>query len=76
MYPFNGKCTQRYAILTSYYGIGRLPDCSRKVDGHYEYPSRPCDAYYKCEGGVASAVKCPPNTSFNKDTVICMTGIP
>lgn len=76
MYPFNGKCTQRYAIPNSYYGIGLLPDCSRKADGNYEYPSRPCDAYYKCEGGVASAVKCPPNTSFNKDTGICTTGIP
>lgn len=76
MYPFNGTCTQRYAIPTSYYGLGLLPDCSKKANGHYEYPSRPCDAYYKCKGGIASAVKCLPNTSFNKDTKICMTGIP
>lgn len=75
MYPFNGTCTQRYAIPTSYYGLGLLPNCSENTDGHYEYQSRPCDAYYKCEGGVATAVKCPPDTSFNVDTGICMAGI-
>lgn len=75
MYPFNGKCMQRYSIPTSYHGIGLLPDCFLKADGHYEYPSRPCDAYYKCESGKARAVKCPPFTSFNKDTGMCMNGI-
>lgn len=75
MYFFDGKCTQPYAIPTSYYGIGILPDCSRKADGHYEYPERPCDAYYKCVSGKATAVKCPPQTSFNKDTGMCMAGI-
>lgn len=75
MYPFNGTCTQRYAIPTSYYGLGLLPNCSENTDGHYEYQSRPCDAYYKCEGRVATAVKCPPDTSFNVDTGICMAGI-
>lgn len=74
MYPYGGKCTQPFAIPTSYHGIGLLPDCSRKADGHYEYPSRPCDAYYRCRGGVASAVKCPSYTSFNKDTGMCMAG--
>lgn len=74
MYPFNGTCTQRYAIPTSYYGLGLLPNCSENTDGHYEYQSRPCDAYYKCEGRVATAVKCPPDTSFNVDTGICMAG--
>lgn len=61
-------------LYSSYHGIGLLPDCSRKADGHYEYPSRPCDAYYRCRGGVASAVKCPSYTSFNKDTGMCMAG--
>lgn len=75
MYPFNGKCTQRYAIPISYHGIGLLPDCSRKEDEHNEFPSRPCDVYYKCESGIATAVKCPPFNSFNKDTGMCMTGI-
>lgn len=64
MFPYNGKCTHRFAIPTSWFNIGLLPDCSGKADGHYQYPTRPCDVYYKCEGGVATAVKCPPNTNL------------
>lgn len=75
MYLFNGKCTNRYAIPISYHRIGLLPDCSGKADGHYELLSRPCDAYYKCENGIATAVKCSSQTSFNKDTGMCMAGI-
>lgn len=35
-----------------------------KTDGNYQYLQR-CDAYYKCEDGVASAVKCPNGTVFD-----------
>ena len=74
-FPYNGTCTQQFAIPNSHYGIGLLPDCSGKDDGHYQYTSRPCDAYYRCDGGVATAVKCPPQTSFDKRTGICRAGV-
>lgn len=74
MFPYNGKCTHRYAIPTSWFNIGLLPDCVGKADGHYQYPTRPCDAYYKCEGGIASAVKCPPNTNFDTTSRVCSAG--
>ena len=74
-FPYNGSCTQQYAIPNSYYGIGLLPDCAGKDDGHYQYTSRPCDAYYRCDGGVATAVKCPPQTKFDKGTGICRGGV-
>ena len=74
-FPFNGTCTQQFAIPKSYYGIGSLPDCSGKDDGHYQYASRRCDAYYRCDGGVATAVKCPPQTSFDKRTGICRADV-
>lgn len=51
-YPYNGACTQRFAIPTSYYmNVGLLPSCSGRSDGNYQFSSRPCDAYYRCEGG-------------------------
>lgn len=75
MFPYNGKCTHRFAIPTSWFNIGLLPDCAGKADGHYQYPTRPCDAYYKCEGGVATAVKCPPNTNFDTDTRVCSVSV-
>lgn len=70
-----GTCTRDTIWQEQCINVGLLPNCSENTDGHYEYQSRPCDAYYKCEGGVATAVKCPPDTSFNVDTGICMAGI-
>lgn len=32
----------------------RKLNCAEKVDGHYQYPTRPFDAYYKCEMGWGS----------------------
>lgn len=65
-YPYNKACTQRFAIPTSYYmNVGLLPSCSGRSDGNYQFSSRPCDAYYRCEGGRATAVKCPEHTYFD-----------
>ncbi|XP_056000588.1 uncharacterized protein LOC130048213 [Ostrea edulis] len=64
-FPYNGKCTHMFAIPESHHGIGLLPDCSGKSDGNYQYPHRPCDAYYRCDGGNATAVKCPSHTNFD-----------
>lgn len=77
MFPYNGQCTQRYAIPITYHNIGFLPDCSRKLDGNYKYPSAVtrCDVYYRCKGGNATAVKCPPNTNFEENSRLCMTNV-
>lgn len=65
-YPYNKACTQKFAIPTSYYmNVGLLPSCSGKSDGNYQFRTRPCDAYYRCEGGKAIAVKCPQHTYFD-----------
>ncbi|XP_061179308.1 uncharacterized protein LOC133187928 [Saccostrea echinata] len=74
-FPYKGQCTQRYAIPVSHHGIGLLPDCSGKSDGNYQYPSGKCDAYYRCEQGNATAVKCPPNTNFDVRSEVCRTGV-
>lgn len=76
MFPYNGKCTHQYAIQTSWYNVGLLPNCAGIADGHYQYPTRPCGPYYyKCKGWVATAMKCPPNTMFDKITGVCKPGI-
>lgn len=66
---YKGRCVHRFALPTDYNPNGALPSCNGTSisDGNYQYTDRPCDAYYKCECGVASAVKCPNNTVF--DTV-------
>lgn len=35
---------------------------------------RKCDAYYRCQGGVASAVKCPSGTTFDSVSKSCKPG--
>lgn len=76
MFPYNGKCTHQYAIPTSWYNVGLLPNCAGIADGHYQYPTRPCGTYYyKCKGWVATAMKCPSNTMFDKTTGVCKPGI-
>ena len=73
-YPYKGKCVHRYAIPKADHRNGLLPSCYGKIDGNYQYPDRPCDAYYKCENGVASAVKCPNNTVFDSTQRNCEPG--
>lgn len=63
-YVYKGQCVHRDAIPSEYNSFGYLPSCNGKTDGNYQYLQR-CDAYYKCEDGVASAVKCPNGTVFD-----------
>ncbi|XP_062597789.1 uncharacterized protein LOC134259204 isoform X1 [Saccostrea cucullata] len=73
-FPFNGKCVQMFAIPKDYNGIGYLPSCNGTANGNYQYPERLCDAYYRCDSGTASAVKCPQNTVFDILTKTCKVG--
>lgn len=70
-FPYNGKCEHLYAIPKEYNSNGLLPSCKGKVDGNYQYPERPCDAYYKCDGGEAFAIKCPYGTAFDSTNRTC-----
>ncbi|XP_061198240.1 uncharacterized protein LOC133206303 isoform X2 [Saccostrea echinata] len=73
-FPYNGKCVHMFAIPKGYKGFGYLPSCNGTADGNYQYPERPCDAYYRCDGGIASAVKCPQNTLFDILSKTCKVG--
>lgn len=73
-FPYKGRCVQRFAIPTVDNPNGALPSCNGTSDGNYQYPDRKCDAYYKCECGVASAVKCPNNTVFDSVRKTCEVG--
>ncbi|XP_061178768.1 uncharacterized protein LOC133187419 [Saccostrea echinata] len=71
-YPYNGSCTQRFAIPASdLQGVGLLPDCTGRPDGSYQFITRPCDAYYRCDSGNATAIKCPDHTYFDKNSGRC-----
>ena len=63
-----------FAIPNDYDSNGLLPSCKEKVDGNYQYKKR-CDAFYKCENGTASAIKCPQNTIFDSVKRSCEVGI-
>lgn len=73
-FPYKGRCVHRYALPTDDNPNGALPSCNGTSDGNYQYPDRPCNAYYKCECGVASAVKCPNNTVFDTVKKTCEIG--
>ncbi|XP_062600106.1 chitin-binding domain protein cbd-1-like [Saccostrea cucullata] len=73
-FPYNGKCEHMFAIPKDYRGQGYLPSCNGTADGNFQYPERPCDAYYRCDGGIASAVKCPQNTVFDIFSKTCKVG--
>ncbi|XP_061179377.1 uncharacterized protein LOC133188003 [Saccostrea echinata] len=71
-YPYNGTCTQKFAIPASDpRGIGLLPDCTGRPDGSYQFITRPCDAYYRCDSGNATAIKCPDHIYFDKNIGRC-----
>uniref|UniRef100_K1PEI4 Uncharacterized protein n=1 Tax=Magallana gigas TaxID=29159 RepID=K1PEI4_MAGGI len=73
-FPYNGKCTHMYALPSDFFGIGRLPSCKGKLNGNYQFPDRPCDAYYQCKDVFSSPVKCPNNTVFDSVKQICEEG--
>ncbi|XP_078341956.1 uncharacterized protein LOC144627872 [Crassostrea virginica] len=72
-FPYNGECVHIFAIPSDYDSNGLLPSCKGKVDGNYQYKER-CDAFYKCENGMASAIKCPQNTIFDSVKRSCEVG--
>nr|XP_022296328.1 uncharacterized protein LOC111106095 isoform X2 [Crassostrea virginica] len=73
-FPYKGECVHLFAIPNDYDSNGLLPSCKEKVDGNYQYKER-CDAFYKCENGTASAIKCPQNTIFDSVKRSCEVGI-
>lgn len=73
-FPYNGQCVHLYAIPKEYSSLAFLPSCNGKPDGNYQYPERPCDAYYNCKDGKATAVKCPGNTVFDSSNQTCVIG--
>lgn len=73
-FPYNGQCVHLFAIPNEFNSNGMLPSCNSKPDGNYQFRERPCDAYYKCEDGVATAVKCPGGTIFDSFNRICKVG--
>ena len=82
----DGKCTNPYTIL--YKEGGYLSSCEGKADGNYRFThdssymsqgdyfgiGRRCDAYYRCQGGVAIPVKCPKGTVFESVSRLCKPG--
>ncbi|XP_055999593.1 uncharacterized protein LOC125653859 [Ostrea edulis] len=64
-FPYNGECVHLFAIPKDDNSHGLLPSCKGTPDGNYQYPERLCEAYYRCEGGNATAVKCPTGTVFD-----------
>lgn len=73
-FPYNGKCTHITALPTDFFDVGRLPSCKGQLNGNNQFPDCPCDAYYRCEDGVSSPVKCPTNTVFDSVTKTCKEG--
>lgn len=74
-YPYKENCTHRFAISTSEASYGLLPSCSSMEDGNDQFRTRPCDAYYRCEGGRATAVKCPEHTYYDVISRRCSSAV-
>ncbi|XP_055999592.1 uncharacterized protein LOC125653582 [Ostrea edulis] len=70
-YPYNGECVHLFAIPKEFLASAYLPSCKGTPDGNYRYPIGLCDAYYSCEGGNATAVKCPTDTVFDMVNRTC-----
>lgn len=73
-FPYNGTCVQLFAVPKDFNPYGELPSCNGTVDGDYQFPAGYCLGYYKCEGGVATAVKCPNNAIFDTARKRCEVG--
>lgn len=72
-YPYKGHCVSAFEI-PMFHKFGLLPPCFGNSDGSYQYPNRPCDAYYTCTNGTAKGIKCPGSQLFNVVTGTCMEG--
>lgn len=73
-FPYNGTCVQLFGVPKDFNPYGELPSCNGTVDGDYQFPVHYCLGYYKCEGGVSTAVKCPNNTIFDTARKRCEVG--
>lgn len=73
-FPYNRQCVQMFAVPKDDHKNGQLPSCNGKVDGDYPYLIGYCPGYYKCEGGVATAVKCPNETLYDTVKGACEIG--
>lgn len=71
-YLYKGKCSHLYEIPTDFNENGRLPSCKGKLNGNYQFPDRPCDAYYRCLDGIASPLLCPYGTVFDVKMNNCL----
>lgn len=73
-FPYKGQCVHLFAVPKDYNPHGELPSCLGKVDGNYQFLVGYCAGYYKCQSGVATAVKCPYNTLFDTASRTCKIG--
>lgn len=74
-FPYNNTCVQAYAIPKAEYSLGYLPSCNGTT-GSYRYDDSPCDVYYRCENGTATAIKCPENYNLNTVSGNCELNYP
>lgn len=72
--PYNRQCVQVFAVPIDDHKNGQLPSCNGKGDGNYQFLVGYCRGYYRCDGGVATAVKCPNNTIFDTVKKSCEIG--
>lgn len=73
-YVYKGKCSHLYEIPTDFNQNGRLSSCKGMLNGNYQFPDRPCDAYYRCVDGIASPLLCPFGTVFDFEIKNCSKG--
>lgn len=72
--PYKRQCVQVFAVPIDDHKKGQLPSCNGKGDGNYQFLVGYCRGYYRCDGGVATAVKCPNNTIFDTVKKSCEIG--
>lgn len=76
-FPYNRQCVHMFAVPKDDHIHGQLPSCNGKFDGNYPYLTRDtgyCHGHYKCEGGMATAVKCPNETLYDTVKGACKIG--
>lgn len=72
-FPYKGQCVGIFAVPKDYNPNGLLPSCNGETNGNYQYKER-CDGYYKCDNGIAFAVKCPNGMLFDSANKTCAVG--
>lgn len=80
---YKSQCRNPYEVPVKDGGL--LSSCDGKKDGNYNNDfsigcrryirfGRVCDVYYRCQGGVSRAVKCPNETVFESVIRSCKPG--